>query len=137
MLLQHGVEGCICNSKHMRRQLAQWLFFVHLDKFGVVDGQELEWVDGNEDVAGVRVDLLLVETVAQRVQDARLGQEGKVAEVIVVLLLRRKEASAKKSPLGRLRDQVTVWDGAIAVTLLQRKEVALTLWMLILSLSRP
>lgn len=76
VLLQHGVEGRVRDSEHVRWQLSQLVVSVQLDVFGVVDGQELEGIYGDEDVAGVRVDLLLVEAVAQGVQDARLCQDG-------------------------------------------------------------
>lgn len=49
----------------MGLQFAQLVVLVHLDIFRVVDGQELEGVDGDEDAACIGVDLFLVEACAQ------------------------------------------------------------------------
>lgn len=61
--LQHGVIGGISDGKNVRRQLAQPFVLVHLDILGVVDGEELERVDGDQDGANIRVDLGAVEPV--------------------------------------------------------------------------
>ena len=105
-------------------QLAQLVVLVHLDVLGVVDGQELEGVDGNEDAAGVRVDLLLVEARAQVLQDAVLVEGRQVAEVCKVVLGRGEEAPGRE-PLGLLLlgegREVDVLDGAVVVALLMRE----------------
>lgn len=49
----------------MRLQFAQLVVLVHLDVLRVVDGKELERVDGDEDAACIGVDLFLVKACAQ------------------------------------------------------------------------
>lgn len=62
---EHGVVGHICNSKNMRLQFSQLVLLVHLDVLGIVDGQELKGVDGDEDAACIGVYLILVKACAQ------------------------------------------------------------------------
>lgn len=49
----------------MRLKFAQLVVLVHLHVLGVVDGQELERVYGNEDASCIGVDLFLVKTCLQ------------------------------------------------------------------------
>lgn len=84
--VQQCTEGHVCYGKYMWAQLAQRLVLVHLNILGVVvERQELIGVDGDEDVADVGVDFVLVEALAQSLQDTLLGHSSEVAEVIVVL----------------------------------------------------
>lgn len=55
---QHGVVGGVGHGEDVRRQLAQPPVLVQLDVLGVVDRVELERVDGDQDRADVRVDVV-------------------------------------------------------------------------------
>ena len=59
--LQHAVVGGVGYGEDVGRQLAQPLVLVHLDVLGVVDGEELEGVEGDQDGAHVGVDFGVVE----------------------------------------------------------------------------
>ncbi len=76
--VQHCVEGSIRNGKDVRFELAQRVVLIHLDISGIVDGEKLEGVDRDKNVACKRVDLLLVEAMPQGSQNALLRQLGEV-----------------------------------------------------------
>lgn len=123
-LPEHGVVGHVGDGEDVRLQLAQLVVLVHLDVFGVVDGQELEGVDGDEDAPGVGVDLFLVEACSQVVQYAVLIEDREVAEVRKVVLWRRQEAPrCQLLHLLLLGDrwEVDVMNSAIMIPLLGEK----------------
>lgn len=51
----HVEKAAVCDGKDVRRQLAQSLVGVHLHMLGGVDGQQLVWVDCNQNGACVRL----------------------------------------------------------------------------------
>lgn len=129
-LAQHSIVRDICNGKNVGLQFAQLMVLVHLDILGIVDGKELERVDGNKDAASICVDLLLLETAVQVGQDSVLVENGKVAEVVEVLVAWRQKASSDQvlsillSADGR---KVSIADGAIVIAFLQDKVESLAL----------
>lgn len=62
--VQHATVSSIRYSEDVRIFFSQKAVLIPLQIFGVVYGEELEGVDGDEDVTGVCVDLVLVEPTA-------------------------------------------------------------------------
>ena len=140
VLSEHGVVGHVGQREHVRLQLAQLLVLIHLHVLRVVDGEELEGVDGYEDAASVCVDLLLQEAVPEVLQEVLLRQLGEVAQVVKVCLWPGQEAALHQAPSGRglgCQLHVQILDGPVGVALLQQEVVAVLPRVLVVGPPRP